>query len=90
MYTCLSMCNDSCIKCVFMAFWSSKGLSRQQKFISSSFTPNSMIIITCIDDLMNIKGRIVLVMAFEILFLSYLMQHDDTARVVATCRMLVG
>ena len=49
-----------------------------------------MIVITCIDDLRNMKGCIVLVMALKILFLSYLMQYDDVARVVATCRALVG
>ena len=36
------------------------------------------------------RGRSILVKAFEILFPSHLMRCDDVACVVATCQVLVG
>lgn len=85
-----SMCNNSCIKCFFIGLWSSIGFFGQQEFIGSSFAPNSMIVITCIDSLSNANGHLMPDMAFEIPFLSYLMRCDGTACVMATCRVLIG
>ena len=85
-----SMCNGSCIECFLMAFWSSGDLSGRWEFLGSSFTPYSMTIITCNDDLRNAKGHPMLGVASEIPFLSHLMRCDGVACVLATCFLLIG
>lgn len=90
MSLCLSVCNNSCIKCFFIGLCSSIGFFGQQEFIGSSFGPNSMIVITCIDDLRNANGHLMPDIAIEIPFLSHLMQCDGITCVMATCRVLIG
>lgn len=70
----LSMCNGSCIKCSFYdVLIIQRGSYGQWEFLDSSFTPHFMIVITCNDDLRNLKGLPGLVVAFEIPFLSHLL-----------------
>lgn len=49
-----------------------------------------MIVIMSIGGLRNMRGRSILVVFFEILFPSHLMQCDGTAHVVATCQVSIG
>jgi len=73
-----------------MVLWLSDNFFGRREFSSSSFTPYSVIVITCIDDLRNMKGHPVPVVAFEIPFLSHLMRCDNAAHFVATCHKLFG
>ena len=68
----LSIPNGLCIKYDLMASWSFISFSGQWEFIGSSFAPYFVIVSTHVDKLRNMKSHFVLVVAFEIPFILYL------------------
>ena len=78
------------INASFFAHFSSITMFGRVELTDSLVAPHSLVIISCLNDLRNMKGHPSSDVTFGIPFLSHLWRCDGAARFVATCHVLIG
>ena len=66
------------------------GCLDERNYLVHQLPAYSVIVITCDDNHRNMKGHILLVVAFDIPFSLHLLRHDGAVHVMAMCHILIG